>query len=144
MGLYVHLCITALIKGQESKPRLGYPGFELTFDYNCTLGLCYGTSFDTFYAWTGDFSENSDKYIFKGFTNSELTFDKEKSEWHLQNHQHPEYSAKSFNINYPFGTQIWLIYNDTCQYRPNNVKNVQLNFNVCDPKEEFNCADGTW
>ena len=107
--------------------------------------MCHGSSFDAFYVWTGKFSQGSDVYYFKGFTNSQLTYDKQKSEWKLTNYQNLQFYATSNDTIYPFGTRTWYIHNDTCQNKNyGSVQKVKLNFNVCDPNEEFNCADGTW
>ena len=108
-------------------------------------GLCYGSSFDRYYVWTGHFDVNSERYHFKGITNSELIFDKQKSEWKLLNIQKPEYYAITYEYDYPFGTRSWKVYNDTCrQSRFRQSKSMKLSFNVCEPKKEFNCDDGTW
>ena len=74
-----------------------------------------------------------------------MVFDKQKSEWKLFNVQNPEYYAITHEYDYPFGTRSWKVYNDTCrQSQFRQSKSMKLSFNVCEPKKEFNCDDGTW
>ena len=74
-----------------------------------------------------------------------MSFDKDRSEWKLSNVQNPEYFAIIQEYDYPFGIRNWQIHNDTCkQNRFDQIKKMQLSFNVCNAKEEFNCDDGTW
>ena len=52
------------------------------------------------------------------------------------------YASFNGTATYPFGVQIWNVFNDTCKQKTN--EETILNFNACHPKDEYNCADGTW
>ena len=79
------------------------------------LGLCYGSSFDAHYGWTGEFSNNTEIYYFRGFADSLLNYDPIKSEWKLSLYTNPTIYATCNESTYPFGTLNWYFFNDTCQ-----------------------------
>ena len=106
-----------------------------------TLGLCRGSSFDAHYGWTGEYSQGTELYTFNGFKTSFLQYDSEKSHWKLTTDANSAtYAILNGSSIYPFGTQKWYIFNDTCQSEPRSF----LNFNGCNTYNEFNCLDGTW
>ena len=43
-------------------------------------GLCYGTSFDKHFSWTG---EKTEHYYFQGFSNSIIEWKDDQKEWRL-------------------------------------------------------------
>ena len=118
------------------------------------LGLCDGSSFDAHYGMTTEYSKGTEIYFFRGFENSILQYNNDKSEWKLSLYSKPSiYAIFNGTATYPFGVQKWFVYNDTCKYESEDElestqtkKNHKLsfNFNACHPNEEFNCADGTW
>ena len=114
------------------------------------IGLCFGSTFDAHYGWTGDYSPNTEIYYFRGVTQSLLSYDTEKSEWRLSNYGNPSIYATTNESVYPFGTMNWYFHGDTCQrisaenMVAENVYKLPINFNGCDPNSEFNCRDGTW
>ena len=118
----------------------------------CILGLCFGSSFDDHFAWTGEYSQDTESYYFRGFQTTMLIRDDKLSQWKLINYNEPHIQAISNTASYPFGTHTWYIYNDTCIYatadqiveNEKNTYKIRMNFNVCDEKDEFNCADGIW
>ena len=89
-------------------------------------------------------------YYFRGFSNSLLSFDKDRSEWKLTLDSNSEtYATCNESIKYPFGTHNWYFYNDNCKSTESeyssdkDVLKLPINFNGCN-SEEFNCADGSW
>ena len=117
---------------------------------NLIVGLCYGSSFDAHYGWTGEYSENSEIYYFRGFSNSLLVYDQLKSEWKLTLYSNPNIYATCNESTYPFGMLNWYFFNDTCQRVGSeqtvakNVYRLPINFNGCNSNYEYNCLDGTW
>ena len=105
---------------------------------------------DEHYGWTGKYIENTEIYDFRGFSNSLLTYDVDKSEWKLILYTNPNIYATCNESFYPFGTLNWYFYGDTCQQIGSenvvakNVYKLPINFNACNPNTDFNCADGTW
>ena len=55
-------------------------------------GICKYSQFDNHYGWTGEFSEG-EKYTFRGFSNSFLYWDNEKSYWKLEHNTNPSIYA---------------------------------------------------
>ena len=113
--------------------------------------MCVGSSFDAHYSWTNEYSNLSEKYVFRGFTGSVLKYEQEYTEWRLSLFDNPFiYATYNGSEPYPFGTFNWYIFNDTCKkVEPSliiskNVNKMPLNFNGCNTNNEFNCADGTW
>ena len=117
---------------------------------NLIIGLCYGSSFDAHYGWTGEYSENTEIYYFRGFSNSLLVYDQQKSEWKLTLYSNPNIYATCNESTYPFGMLNWYFFNDTCQRIGSeqtvakNVYRLPINFNGCNSNYEYNCLDGTW
>ena len=72
-------------------------------------GLCYGTTFDKHFSWTGLWDEETEHYYFRGFSNSEIKWNNEKREWHLTLYEDKTIYAfcndtfVSKNGLYPFG-----------------------------------------
>ena len=103
---------------------------------------------------TTEYSKGTEIYFFRGFENSILQYNNDKSEWKLSLYSKPSiYAIFNGTATYPFGVQKWFVFNDTCKYESEDElesieikKNHKLsfNFNACHPNEEFNCADGTW
>ena len=105
------------------------------------LGLCHGSSFDAHYGWTGKYSQGTEVYYFNGFKNSLLQYDNEKSQWKITTDTNSEtYAILDGSSIYPFGTQKWNIFNDSCRFEQSSF----LNYNGCNTYNEFNCMDGTW
>ena len=119
------------------------------------LGLCYGSSFEAHYSWTGLFSKDTEIYRFSGFENTLLQYDPEESAWILFSYSNPlRYAMFNGSSTYPFGTQKWFFFNDTCDPDEYNgselidatkkIYKLTLNFNACHTFSEFNCGDGSW
>ena len=126
-------------------------------------GLCSESSFDQHYYWTGEYSENTELYYFRGFSNSLLNYDPKKYEWKLTNvYTNTEIYAicnestiyhndgSEPSPTYPFGTFNWYFFGDTCtEIEPEkivdkNVHKLTISFDACDENNEFTCGDGTW
>ena len=108
------------------------------------IGLCHDTVFDVQYRWTGETSENSNKYLFRGFSKSFIHFDVTIQQWKLSLYSTNETFAVCQNSHcgeYPLGLREWTMTNDECNQ--DKVETVRLNFNACS-RDEFNCLDGTW
>ena len=85
------------------------PAFEMR-------GLCYGTSFDRHFSWTGSWDPESEQYSFRGFSKSIIKWNNEKKEWILTSYQDKTIYGicnETFEF-YPFGTYNWYFFNDTC------------------------------
>jgi hypothetical protein len=78
-------------------------------------GLCYGSTFDAHYGWTG-LRNQSEKYSFRGFSKSMLEWDQRNMEWKLFLYNNPLIYAtcNESGEGYPFGTLSWHFFNDTC------------------------------
>ena len=77
-------------------------------------GLCYGTSFDKHFSWTG---EKTEYYNFQGFSNSIIQWNDDQKEWKLTHYQNKTIYGtcnETYGL-YPFGTFNWHFFNDTCQ-----------------------------
>ena len=102
------------------------------------------TAFDAHYGWTGQYSEGSEMYFFRGFKTSLLKYNQSNKEWRLTLYTDSSiYGIHNQSENqYPFGKRNWYFINT------NNQKQFEikrsLNLNPCNPVSEFNCADGTW
>ena len=109
-----------------------------------SLGLPSGTKFDAHYGWTGQNSEDSEIYYFRGFKTSLLKYNQSGNEWRLTLYTDPSiYGIHNQSANhYPFGEKNWYFFNTNTQ-RKVEIKRI-LNLNPCNPVSEFNCADGTW
>ena len=125
------------------------------------IGLCSESQFDQHYYWTGEYSENTELYYFRGFLSSLLNYDPIKAEWKLTILSNPDIYAtcnetmidlnsQAPSLGYPFGTFHWYFYGDTCtQIEPDkivakNVHKLKISFDACDVNNEFTCGDGTW
>ena len=77
-------------------------------------GLCYGTSFDKHFSWTG---EKTEHYFFQGFSNSIIEWKDDQKEWRLTLNQNKSIYGVCNETQglYPFGTFDWHFFNDTCQ-----------------------------
>ena len=77
-------------------------------------GLCYGTSFDKHFSWTG---EKTEHYYFQGFSNSIIEWKDDQKEWRLTLNQNKSIYGVCNETQglYPFGTFNWHFFNDTCQ-----------------------------
>lgn len=101
-------------------------------------GLCSDSLFDTKYSWTKQFVNN--RYTFRGYKDTFLSYDADSMEWRLQLYSDPYVYATSINTtDYPFGTRLWTVYNDSCFEEATKI--VDLNLNACQDSE-FNCGDG--
>ena len=80
-------------------------------------GLCYGTSFDQHYSWTGKRDKKTGRYYFQGFSNSKIQWNDDQKEWKLTLYQNKTIYGVCNETNglYPFGTYDWHIFNDTCK-----------------------------
>ena len=84
-------------------------------------GLCYGTTFDKHFSWTGLRDEGSEQTFFRGFSNSIIKWNNEKKEWHLKLYEDETIYAicnetsVSKNGIYPFGVLDWYFFQDTCE-----------------------------
>ena len=125
-------------------------------------GLCSGSSFDQHYYWTGEYSKDTEMYYFRGFSNSLLNYDPNKSEWKLTNmytnteiyaicnestiHPNDGSQATRPSPSYPYGTYHWYFFGDTCKKigTEKNVHKLTISINACDENNEFVCGDGTW
>ena len=109
-----------------------------------SLGLPSETKFDAHYGWTGQYSEDSEMYYFRGFKTSLLKYNQSGNEWRLTLYTNPSiYGINNQSENhYPFGEREWYFFNTNTQ-RKVEIKRI-LNLNPCNPVSEFNCADGTW
>ena len=113
-------------------------------------GLCFGSSFDHHYAWTGNRSSTG-FYSFKGFSKSTLEWNPMKKEWILSVSDNPDVIATCNQTRsmYPLGTYDWYFFNDTCprseQADDDNesARIVQISLTGC-TINEFPCRDGTW
>jgi hypothetical protein len=115
-------------------------------------GLCIGSSFDADYGWTGETSEDSEKYSFRGFSKSIVVWKPTKMEWRLILYSSPNIYAtcnETGSEGYPFGTLRWYFFNDTCprigetETVADNIYKLDISFTACSD-DEFNCRDGTW
>ena len=79
-------------------------------------GLCYGTSFDKHFGWTGTWEPETEQYTFRGFSKSIINWHDEKKEWRLTLYQDKTIYGICNETNefYPFGTYNWYFFNDTC------------------------------
>lgn len=111
-------------------------------------GLCYGSSFDHHYSWTGNDS-GSDLYAFRGFSKSYLSY--EGNQWILSLYTDGEIYASTNETNgqmYPFGTYNWYFFNDTCpragpsETVAENTFRMPISFSAC-TDDQFTCRDGT-
>ena len=81
------------------------------------LGLCDGSSFDAHYGMTTEYSKGTEIYFFRGFENSLLQYNDDKSEWKLSLYSKPSiYAIFNGTATYPFGVQKWFVFNDACKY----------------------------
>ena len=100
------------------------------------------------YSFTKEYSSNTEIYTFRGFKSSIIYYDADASEWRLSIYSKPSIFATYNGTNlYPFGSNDWYVYNDTCKdiIKYNKEVNIMnMNMNACDPETEFNCKDGTW
>ena len=84
-------------------------------------GLCYGTTFDKHFSWTGLWDEETEHSFFRGFSNSIIKWNNEKKEWHLKLYEDETIYAicnetsVSKNGIYPFGVLDWYFFQDTCK-----------------------------
>ena len=121
---------------------------SISFYFDYISGLCYGSSFDVHYSFTKEFSSNTEIYTFRGFKSSIIYYDADASEWRLSLYSKPSVFATYNGTDlYPFGSNDWYVYNDTCKdiIKYNKEVNIMnFNMNACDPETEFNCKDGTW
>ena len=106
-------------------------------------GLCYGTSFDAHFGWTGQLDSIAEKYSFRGFTKSILQWNAIKKEWNitLYNNEKTYAFCNETEEGYPFGTYKWYFVNDTCSRdKPdkNGVFTFTTNFSPCS-QEEYSC-----
>ena len=79
----------------------------MRYSYTSFVGLCEGSLFDAHYGWTGKYNQDeSEVYYFRGFSNSLLSFDNDRSEWKLTLDSNSEvYATYNESINYPFDRQ---------------------------------------
>ena len=77
-----------------------------------------------------------------------IHYDNDASEWRLLAYGKPSvFATYNGTATYPFGSNDWYVYNDTCKDINEYDKEINimtLNLNACDPNTEFNCLDGTW
>ena len=120
-----------------------FKAFAILDELHFFLGLCDGSSFDAHFGMTSEYSKNTEIYFFRGFQNSLLEYRYKTSMWIMTLYTNPSiYATFNGTATYPFGVQKWNIFNDTCKQKTNEES--ILNFNACHPKDEYNCADGTW
>ena len=101
-----------------------------------TLGLCYGTSFDIKYSWTGELTNGV--YSFRGYTDTFLYHEGEDV-WRLQLISRPEVYARVNSTDYPFGKLRWAVYNESCYDESPHL--AEISINVC-TDDQFSCDDG--
>ena len=115
-----------------------------------TRGLCYGSSFDAHFGWTGEMSLSKELYSFRGFSKSIIQWDENQSEWRMSLY-HDESIYATCNETgggYPFGIFNWYFFNDTCpragksETVAENTLRIPISFSACH-KDEFSCRDGT-
>ena len=77
-----------------------------------------------------------------------IHYDHGASEWRLLAYGKPSvFATYNGTATYPFGSNDWYVYNDTCKKINEYNKEINimtLNLNACDPNTEFNCLDGVW
>ena len=80
-------------------------------------GLCYGTSFDQHYSWTGEWDKETEHYYFQGFSNSIIQWNDDQKEWRLTLFQNQTIYGICNETHglYPFGKYNWYFFKDTCQ-----------------------------
>lgn len=116
-------------------------------------GLCYGSSFDHHYSWTGNLSEDTSQlYDFRGFSKSYLSYEMDRKEWVLSLYTDSDIYATTNETDgqmYPFGTFNWFFFNDTCtragpsETVAENTFRMPISLSSC-TDDEFTCRDGTW
>ena len=113
-------------------------------------GLCSDTIFDLHYGWTGEITGGTNKYNFRGFEKSLLSWNTENNYWKLEANNDPKIYAicNETKGSYPFGSHNWFIHNDTAcindHTNPNtNVYSATLSFSAC-TEDQYNCQDGSW
>ena len=111
-------------------------------------GLCKGSSFDAHYGLSNEYYNQTENYQFSGFKSSLINYDFDKLEWKLGIYDNPLVCATYNGTSlYPFGSNDWYVYNDTCKDVDKfgkEMNKMMLNLNACDPNSEYNCVDGTW
>ena len=130
----------------QSPWRAGNDGSNVPSCLSFQTGLCPQSKFDVHFGWTGQILDNVErKFMFRGFSKSILTWESQDNAWKLATYSDNNVIAilNETGIRYPFGTQNWFVFNDTCTIGANVKKTRLLSFSTCN-ENSFNCADGTW
>ena len=91
--------------------------------------------FDTKFATSP--SLNYEHYKFAGYTNSFVKYNYTgRKEWYLGIYGDNSTYAIIVGPDYPMGTHNWKV------VTPSSTRMLEMNFNACLDKNEFNCADG--
>ena len=102
-------------------------------------GNCADTQLDTRYTWSGAKSEGG-RFIFRGWTNTELRFDKADARWILKMSESDNvYATYNESDEYPFGKRDWAVIGEPCFNEES--KEVTLQISSCG-EEEFSCDNG--
>ena len=97
------------------------------------LGLPNDIIFDEEYSTSP--SLKHEHYKFSGYTNSFVKYTARK-EWYIGIYGDNTTYATTDGTDYPMGTHMWKIVS------PSSTRMVEMNFNACLDKNEYNCADG--